>query len=114
MAAALIAVVTLGVVLKFAGRGVTASVAATTLEPPTVAVFTFFDDAIATLLGRDQRHLDIIEQTGAVGRLGVHATTNVANRAGRELVDTVAADTGVHDKLTIGIATTGRDGAALL
>ena len=102
-AAIFVGVVTDRVVLVSASRGVTAWVVTTALLTTAVTLFVALHDAVTTLLASDGLHISVIAQTISPDIVVLDSTADVADRAGRELVNT-SLTRRIHDVPLIGIA----------
>jgi hypothetical protein len=103
LTAGLVAVVADGVAAELARPGVAALVVAAGFIPATIAVFAFFDDAVAALLTRDERDALVDGETVGLDGVAADGGADVANGAGGEVGDAIAGG-GVHDVLLAGIA----------
>ena len=113
MAAIFVGVVADGAGVEFAGCGVAALVGAAAGGPAAVAVFAFFDDAVAALVAGDGRHALVVGEAGRFHGVAEQGRADVAYRAGTEGCDADAGG-GVHDELRVGVAGGAAEGTALL
>lgn len=78
-AAVFVGIVTDGAGGKLAGGRVAACVTGTADFTAAVAVFTFFDDAVAALLTCDKVHVAVAGETGAVNGIAVQCAADVTD-----------------------------------
>lgn len=78
-----------------------------------VAVFAWFDDAVAALLAGDGFDVLVVGQTIRVDRLTTNSAADIPDGAGAEVRDTLCRGR-VHDVLLAGIARALAQGTALL
>ena len=111
--AILIRIVAHRIVLEFTGLRVATVVVFATLFTATIAVFTFFHDAITTLVTGDGRDASIVGQTSTLHTVAAESRTYVANTAGTELRNTITRGR-IHNVLRFRITRVGAERAALL
>jgi hypothetical protein len=86
-AAVFVGIIANSIVFVFASRGVATRVVATAFCATTITFFVAFNDAVATLLASDCLHLPVVAQAVGLNIAVSNGAANVANSAGRELIN---------------------------
>jgi len=100
-----------GATCEFAGLCIATLILGTASFSPAVAIFAFFDNAVAALLLGQDRDALVARQATGVDAPPLEGGADVANGARTELLDLIAGR-GVHDELTTSIASSLAEGAA--
>lgn len=115
---ALTAAVLVGIVadctgLELAGRSIATRIVAAAFCATTVALFAFFDNAIAALLSTDGGDALVCAETLCVDAVPSHGSTDVADTARGKVGNTLGGGR-VHDIFLASITGAGAERAALL
>jgi hypothetical protein len=108
-----VGVIAYGVVLELACCRVTALVISASGCAAAIAVFTLFNDAVATLLAGDCSDTFIVCQACCLDAVTANGRANVADGARREFRNALTGGR-VHNILLAGITSRGAERAALL